>query len=581
MKNFSMRQSTIVRTTLLGFLVTVLPMFILCIIAEFWTIQALQKETQETYSTKLSMTSEVFSDNLETLQSTASKLLLDHDVVSMTAQPRDHMNLYAFADFRDQLQLQFSSSFMNADVIVVFPAQGLAVSSKRGVDKLEKYPGLSDISILEKTPALWSLQPSYRDPQRQTLSVQMGYVRPEQSFPIVIIEIAQEELTRQMENLLLPGVTVQSAFFRDIGGRSFVVGTQQILSDNELDLLAERLRTVKDIEPYYKSSGDIRLRVSPVYLPYLCGVIGVAFDETEILQPIFQTIYLLVALVVFGVLTSAAYLCVVYRKVYYPMHMLTEYMKKVAKGDLTARIQVMGHNEFEVLADQFNHMTQKLSDLMKQTYSLEIELRKAQVRFLRSQINPHFLSNSLFCVYNMIKSCNLDSAADMVVYLGKYYRLGVRLDDLKLPLEQEMENIRLYLKIHQLRMAGNFSFTCEICDGLEEFQVPSLSLQTVVENAVQHAFKKKTGPAQVDVAAYTEPGSVILSVTDNGSGIPREELDAIRFRIDEPEQGDELHGLQNVSNRMRLLFGAGVKFTISLAEPHGTAVVIRIPVPSD
>ncbi len=577
MKNFPMWRSSIVRTMLAGFLLMVFPVFSLCIISETRTVQEMQRETEATYSTRLNMTSEVFSENLLTLRSSVSTLLLDKEVIALSAQDRNHLDLYAFADFRDQLRLQFSSNFMDADVITVFPAQGMMVSSKTGVERISDPSFITELPSLFPASGCWSLKPSCYQNGSETFSMLLGYVRPSQSFPIVILEISLQELQRQIENLMLPNVQVQSAFLQDIQGRFFTAGgPEELISRELLEKVTGQKEESGELSPYYETSGVQRLKVFPVYLPDLNCVMGVAFDEQEILAPVLRNMRFIILVAVLGVLASGTYLFLIYKKVYSPMQQLTDSMQQVAQGNLTVQIQTTDRHEFGFLTEQFNSMTQRLQRLVKETYSLEIDLRKAQVRFLRTQINPHFLSNSLFCIYNMIKSQELDSAADMAIYLGKYYRLGVHLDELKLPLEQEMENIRLYLNIHRLRMRGMLTYTCEIRDGLEHFEVPSLSIQTIVENAMQHAFQKLGGPARVEVLAFRENGCAVISVEDNGSGIPEEKLRELTERFEETEQTNQLHGLQNVYSRMKLLFGEALTFNIERAEPHGTRIIIRI-----
>lgn len=125
-------------------------------------------------------------------------------------------------------------------------------------------------------------------------------------------------------------------------------------------------------------------------------------------------------------------------------------------------------------------------------------------------------------------------------------------------------------------MSGRFSFSCYVQEGLEDFEIPTLSLQTIVENAMTHAFRKLNAPARVDLRACREEDSIILEVSDNGSGIPREELDAIESRLKRPENMEELHGLQNVYFRVMTMFGKDTEFKIEPVLPHGTRVTIRI-----
>lgn len=151
------------------------------------------------------------------------------------------------------------------------------------------------------------------------------------------------------------------------------------------------------------------------------------------------------------------------------------------------------------------------------------------------------------------------------------------MDKQELTLGQEVENIIPYLKIHQIRMGGSLDFNCDIQAGLEGFEIPCLSLQSLVENAITHAFTKTGKNAYLNIQAVREGGFVLLSVEDNGSGIDSDTREDILRRLQNSDDDGVFHGLQNVYARLRLLHGEQVSISIEPIPSGGTRVCLRIP----
>ena len=126
-------------------------------------------------------------------------------------------------------------------------------------------------------------------------------------------------------------------------------------------------------------------------------------------------------------------------------------------------------------------------------------------------------------------------------------------------------------------MSGGLEFTCDIQPGLEDFEIPCLSLQSLVENSITHAFNKIQQSAYLKIQAVREGDFVALSVEDNGSGIDEADKETILRRLENYNEEGEVHGLQNIYARLHLLHGEQVSLSIEPAEPRGTRVCLRIP----
>ncbi len=203
---------------------------------------------------------------------------------------------------------------------------------------------------------------------------------------------------------------------------------------------------------------------------------------------------------------------------------------------------------------------------------------QTQLKFLRAQINPHFLYNCLFTLYTFIKNEDLDNAADLAVYLGQYYQINTRADSGDVALYQELEHVRLLVKIQSMRFSGRLRYDEEIDEPLRMLRIPSLTLLTVAENFLTHGIKNLRGTAELRITARREDGWILLRVADTGTGVEPEQLEQMRSALDAAQaDGANIRGLQNVLLRFRMLFGPETAITVAANEPQGLIVEIYIP----
>jgi signal transduction histidine kinase len=197
-----------------------------------------------------------------------------------------------------------------------------------------------------------------------------------------------------------------------------------------------------------------------------------------------------------------------------------------------------------------------VQDEQRRSAELRDQAHVAQLRALHSQINPHFLFNSLNSVSALILDRNSDKAEEMVGKLARFLRLGLSADPTrKIPLELELELQRSYLDIEQLRYP-DLSVAVDLPDSLKGALVPSLILQPIVENAVKYGVAGAPPPASITIGASEAGGTLQLQVVDSGMGSSK------------PSAGGGI-GLTNVEQRLSLLYGEGRSSLVAAREPDG------------
>ncbi len=255
----------------------------------------------------------------------------------------------------------------------------------------------------------------------------------------------------------------------------------------------------------------------------------------------------------------------------------------VEKGDFTVRVNVGGADEVSRLGESLNQMTGRLNTLVQenaqmqmQQRELEITEREARINALQSQINPHFLFNTLEAVEYGIHS-HLDGTEGIVRLLARNMRRIAVWDNEPTTLREELLNVREHLTIQKYRYGEKLRYCFDIDDTLLEMQIPKLLLQPLVENAVTHGIAMKPGGGEVRVIARRGQNSIVLAVEDDGAGmdeLTREEL--YQTLNSANSKNRESIGLKNVADRIRLIYDGRAQLVINSTEDIGTSIVLTI-----
>ncbi len=261
-----------------------------------------------------------------------------------------------------------------------------------------------------------------------------------------------------------------------------------------------------------------------------------------------------------------------------PIQELSEVTRRISQGDFTARAEVETEDEVEALADSINSMTESIEGFVHKIKEDEGKMRRADLRLLQEQINPHFLYNTLDTIVWLIEGNDSDKAVNMVVSLSEFFRLVLSKGKEYITIQEEELHIKSYLKIQQVRYRDILEYEIRIDPRLYRYKILKLTLQPLVENSLYHGIKYKRAKGIITVTGEMEEGRIRLRVEDNGVGMEPEELENLQAEIMKPcKDTGKGFGLANVNERIRMNFGSEYGMTIRSEAGKGTVVDILIP----
>lgn len=236
--------------------------------------------------------------------------------------------------------------------------------------------------------------------------------------------------------------------------------------------------------------------------------------------------------------------------------------------------------DFKLLENSVDHLIHRVHGLMEETYQSKVQEREAQLRALQAQINPHFLYNTLDTINWIAIGHNAPEISNMINGLAKYFRLSLNKGRDLVSVTDELNLAKVYLEIQQSRFPKSFEVRFVIEDGLDDLEMPKLTLQPIVENALLHGIRKSKGKTgSILIGAKQEDGVLVLSVTDDGIGMDEELVQSLLTKPRPSMRSDgsgSSYGLYNVNERIKLFAGDHYGLGIDSTLGEGTTVTVRI-----
>ena len=264
---------------------------------------------------------------------------------------------------------------------------------------------------------------------------------------------------------------------------------------------------------------------------------------------------------------------------YEPLDRVVVAMDDVSEGRLDKRINQSSMDEdSRKLAEGFNTMMDEIDGLMEQVKVEQHQIEQIRFNALQSQIKPHFLYNTLECIHWQALADGNKEICTMVKALAQYYRIVLSRGKEIIPLKQELEHIRSYLVIQNMRYDNIIELEDRIPEEFHSLQIPKMTLQPLIENAIYHGIRIKEGEkGVVTLRIHRENQDVYLQVCDSGSGMSQEKIDEMNQSI---SRHDETfgYGVRNVNKRIELLFGKEYGLRFFKNEFGGVTVEIHLPI---
>ncbi|MFC5702421.1 sensor histidine kinase [Cohnella faecalis] len=548
--------------TVLLIIIVLLPIGLIFGYTNQISVQVIKKELQEKALKRLSFFGAQLDNTVNQLSVMSIVLGRDPGVGTMGSAgsgPGAYERLQKQEDFIRKMSVLSATSSWPNRLTIYYPAIKQAISSD--------YYGIYDEAYL----ARMSRQPSgswvYLDDRKEFAKLLWSPLLVKRSIKdaetIVEVRFSEVNLVSMLRdysadeigNTFFYKKGFEPIYDHDLGAQSTPLG-----------LIAASLDKEPPDEPGYRvvRVGNDSYMVNIVYSESL-GWYAVNYSPLkQVLEPITTSRNLFYASLLLMLLIGLLAAVFLFRQVQLPITMLLRGIKKIQTGEYAFRIRYKPRNEFDYLFLKFNQMSEEIQRLVETVHAENIRFRDAQLKHLQAQINPHFLSNSMFFIKNMIAVDDKEAATRMILNLASYYRYVTKLEHTMTTLREELELIDNYLVIQNLRLE-RFHYEIEVPESMYRLRVPRLFIQPVIENTMIHTVEKSGRYGIIEMSGRQKGGECLIIVDDNGADISDETIRKLRTKVERPVEEGEGFGLWNVHQRLRYQFGteAGLQFSRS------------------
>ncbi|WKA54407.1 cache domain-containing sensor histidine kinase [Planococcus shixiaomingii] len=584
-KNYRLRTKLIVTYVLL----TVIPMSLLGYIAYSQYANSIEEQVGEYIPKLLKQANENIANQIRELEDLPDLLYNSDEVVEILREDA-HQSRSSLLQDEFTINSYLSRMFINGgsqDILGVF------VISKNRVFQSTKIPytnfGLIDYS-----------QSYGQDIQLKNDDI---FVLPHQTslrfegdppFVLIMKQLSDLENRTDLGTVL---IAVNVTFFEDVINDMSEEGKADLWMMNKEGRViyhtnSEKIRTVdREFSNYPKINGSFRTTQEDenrlISLNYMdetgwtlahSVLVKNLTEQTDLVRD--ATIFIFLVFVTISTIISI----LLAWNVSSPLNRLTTLMKRVEKGNFDVDLAIGTTDEVGMLADNFNSMVTEIKDLIRENYQIELKQKEAELYALQSQINPHFMYNTLETIAMSVEDDEKETVIEMVTLLGRMLRFSIGNKETVVPIADELLHVKDYLTIQKIRFEEKFDFTIREEINPERYYTPKFVLQPIVENAVKHglAYGRVT-TIEIEVTLIRNSGGteeISFKVKDNGAGINEDTLAGIQKMLasDPMSKRDAHFGLSNVHARIAMNFGESFGLNISSGINKGTEVEIRIPI---
>lgn len=322
--------------------------------------------------------------------------------------------------------------------------------------------------------------------------------------------------------------------------------------------------------------GEQRIITIQTVVPTGWKIVGVAYADEFLTttKELSDFIIRVLMLVIVVVLIVNIYISA---KISQPLRKLEKSVKMVEKGDFQTNVYVSGAYEVEQLSKRFNLMLRRIRELMDQIIQEQEAKRKSDLDVLQSQINPHFLYNTLNSVTRLAEMGKSEEVVTTITSLSRFFRISLSKGSHIITVQEELEHIRHYLIIQTIRFKNKFEYEIVSDEGVNDYLTLKLILQPLVENAIHHGIENSPDKGFIGIYVKSEGDNLVFRIKDNGVGMSAEAVEKIFSNVMRNGPGSGV-GVRNVQERISLYYGKYYGLHFESEQEEGTTVTITIPI---
>ncbi|MDO3676736.1 sensor histidine kinase [Paenibacillus ehimensis] len=568
------------------FVLVLVPLVIVSLFVNFRSQRILLEQTEERTKGALTSSMDYIEVTLQNVEQISTLAATNNNIVRLLNETGPELTAQSYINFADvlkELSSITSISPMVSQISLYHASSRMLLNATNGGKQIEHPLQVLRLQELAEAggTAITYVMPDMEFPERQTFGSVMGtdsitLVRtmdlnnPDRKPNLLMITLNKDKLLDLLVSLL-PSPQAQIALYNDKG--HLVTGTES----------ADRTRT--SVDEASGSGSEISTKVDSAYYKWslvLSQPKEELYRETNLNRMYTYIIigisFVLACLISWGVYSGIAS----------PVQRLLKGMKRVGSGNFNVRLENNRADELGYLTRAFNKMVEDQRHLIENYYEQQLQLANTELKFLQSQINPHFLYNTLDSIYWTAKNYDADEISEMVLNLSNFFRLSLSKGRETFTVEETVTHLHYYIRVQQLRFLDSFTVSYKLAEECKNVPVLKLILQPLVENAILHGLEKRRD-GRLLIAGRIEDGCLMLTVQDNGTGIPPGRLEHIRSELAKLavcESGTlsykqsnpkDLFGLRNVMSRILIVYGKRAGLRLCSAEGEGTTATLILP----
>ncbi|MBE0451257.1 MAG: histidine kinase [Clostridia bacterium] len=361
------------------------------------------------------------------------------------------------------------------------------------------------------------------------------------------------------------------------------VGHQQLISTAE-----DGVSNVK-VAPFLSSAatsdilstGGERTLISKVHIDKLGWTLLSKADLNLFTQDLANIILLIIIMLITIILLEITMTLALNRLITNPIMKLKNGVEEISKGNFDFRFKMKTNDEIGLFAMSFNHMSAQIKKLLFDVEREEKKKREYELALIQQQIKPHFLYNTLDIILKLSQLGQERKAQKVTRRLADYYRNSLSGGADVISVKNELKITLDYLELQKLRYSDVFDYRIEVSELMESIMIPKLSLQPIVENAIEHGFKYLSETGLIRIYDEMHEDAYEIIVEDNGVGMSEELMNKLNQVLSDPSDHQTIKsfGIKNVSHRMKLFFGH--EYGVYIVSKAGVGTEIRIKLPKD
>ncbi len=291
------------------------------------------------------------------------------------------------------------------------------------------------------------------------------------------------------------------------------------------------------------------------------------------------------AIILMSVVASVLISLYLSKRITKPLSLMVNKMKEVSMGNFSGFHVPTRNVDLQILIQGFDTMVGKINLLLEEEVKQKTEIVRTELNVLKSQINSHFLYNSLEVIRGIALDNDVKSIAEISYSLSKLFRYSINKSDELVSLKQEFDIMKGYVRIHEYRYVDRFKVNYHIDEKILDFRMVRFIIQPLIENAIQHGVEGIVEKGLIDITAMREENKIIIIVEDNGSGIDAEKLEIInealrtgKYKYEGMVSSGTGVGILNVNSRIKLYYGSRYGVELKSELNSGTIVIVTLPV---